>query len=91
MAPSIPSVRITVVAVGRLRPPFVDDVAHYAKLLGRYARLELIEVREERRGRRAHPGARFVSLLDVGGGARLHSGVSEFLDAPRQSAATSVS
>jgi 23S rRNA pseudoU1915 N3-methylase RlmH len=40
-------VRIIVVAVGRLRPPFEDDVAHYEKLLGRYARLELIEVRED--------------------------------------------
>ena len=50
--------RIIVVAVGRLRPPFVDDVAHYAKLLGRYARLELIEVREDAGGGRADPRAR---------------------------------
>jgi 23S rRNA (pseudouridine1915-N3)-methyltransferase len=38
-------VRIVVVAVGRLRPPFADDVQHYQKLLARHARLELVEVR----------------------------------------------
>ena len=39
--------RIVVVAVGRLRPPFADDVQHYQKLLARHTRLELIEVRED--------------------------------------------
>ena len=39
--------RIVVVAVGRLRPPFADDVQHYQKLLARHVRLELIEVRED--------------------------------------------
>ena len=39
--------RIVVVAVGRLRPPFADDVQHYQKLLARHARLELVEVRED--------------------------------------------
>ena len=37
------------IAVGRLRPPFQDDVEHYRKLLAGYARLELIEVREDER------------------------------------------
>ena len=35
------------IAVGRLRPPFQDDVEHYRKLLAGLARVELIEVREE--------------------------------------------
>ncbi len=39
--------RIIVLAVGRLRPPFADDVQHYQKLLARHTRLELIEVRED--------------------------------------------
>jgi len=38
-------VRIVVVAVGRLRPPFADDVQHYQKLLAGHTRLELVEVR----------------------------------------------
>ena len=37
------------IAVGRLRPPFQDDVEHYRKLLGGHARVELIEVREDER------------------------------------------
>ena len=35
------------IALGRLRPPFQDDVEHYRKLLAGLARVELIEVREE--------------------------------------------
>lgn len=35
------------IAVGRLRPPFQDDVEHYRKLLAGHARVELIEVRED--------------------------------------------
>ena len=38
-----------VLAVGRLRPPYADDVQHYQKLLARHTRLELIEVREDER------------------------------------------
>jgi 23S rRNA (pseudouridine1915-N3)-methyltransferase len=44
---SHPPMRISVIAVGRLRPPFQDDVEHYRKLLAGLARVELIEVREE--------------------------------------------
>ena len=35
------------IAVGRLRPPFQDDVEHYRKLLAGLARVDLIEVRED--------------------------------------------
>ena len=37
------------IAIGRLRPPFQDDVEHYRKLLAGHARVELIEVREDER------------------------------------------
>jgi 23S rRNA (pseudouridine1915-N3)-methyltransferase len=85
MRRSIPSVRIVVVAVGRLRPPFVDDVAHYAKLLGRYARLELIEVREDAHASARVPERAFVSLLDSGGAALDSVAFSEFLEQRRAS------
>jgi 23S rRNA (pseudouridine1915-N3)-methyltransferase len=39
--------RISVIAVGRLRPPFQDDVEHYRKLIAGLARVDLIEVRED--------------------------------------------
>lgn len=37
------------IAVGRLRPPFQDDVEHYRKLIAGHVRVELIEVREDER------------------------------------------
>jgi 23S rRNA (pseudouridine1915-N3)-methyltransferase len=78
-------VRIIVVAVGRLRPPFVDDVEHYQKLTGRYARLELVEVREDEHVARRLPQRAFVSLLDAGGDELDSVGFSEFLEARRRS------
>ena len=77
--------RVIVVAVGRLRPPFVDDVAHYAKLLGRYARLELVEVREDSAVPARVPERAFVSLLDVGGKAHDSVAFSNFLEQRRAS------
>jgi 23S rRNA (pseudouridine1915-N3)-methyltransferase len=56
-------VRIVVVAVGKLRPPFADDVQHYQKLLAGHTRLELVEVREDDRVARRLPDRAFVSLL----------------------------
>jgi 23S rRNA (pseudouridine1915-N3)-methyltransferase len=78
-------VRIIVVAVGRLRPPFVDDIAHYAKLLSRYARLELIEVREDEQVARRVPERAFVVLLDVGGATPDSHQFSDFLEQRRAS------
>jgi 23S rRNA (pseudouridine1915-N3)-methyltransferase len=78
-------VRIVVLAVGRLRPPFADDVQHYQKLLARHARLELVEVREDDQVVRRIPDRAFVSLLHRDG-ERLDSvGFSAFLEARRQS------
>jgi 23S rRNA (pseudouridine1915-N3)-methyltransferase len=78
-------VRIIVVAVGRLRPPFADDVQHYQKLIARHARLELIEVREDEQvGRRLQAGA-FVSLLHREGTQLDSIAFSRFLEERRQS------
>ena len=55
--------RIVVLAVGRLRPPYADDVQHYLKLLARHARVEMIEVRQEERVAARIPDRAFVSLL----------------------------
>src|SRR2546423_892644 len=56
--------RIIVLAVGRLRPPFADDVQHYQKLLAGHARVELIELRGEEHVARRVPDRAWVSLLD---------------------------
>jgi len=47
--------KIVIVAVGRLRPPFQDDVQHYQKLLAGHARVEVVEVREDERAPKRIP------------------------------------
>jgi 23S rRNA (pseudouridine1915-N3)-methyltransferase len=79
-------VKILVVAVGRLRPPFSDDVQHYQKLLARHAKLELIEVREDDHVTRRIPERVFVSLLDREGDELDSIAFSRFLEERRQSA-----
>jgi 23S rRNA (pseudouridine1915-N3)-methyltransferase len=78
-------VRIVVLAVGRLRPPFADDIHHYEKLLARHVRLELIEVREDERVNRRIPDRTFVSLLDREGERMDSLGFSRFLEDRRAS------
>ncbi len=77
--------RIVVVAVGRLRPPFADDVSHYQKLIARHARVELIEVREDEQLRRRLPERAFVSLLHREGEQLDSIEFSGFLEQRRQS------
>ena len=72
-------------AVGRLRPPFVDDVAHYAKLLSGHARLELVEVREEERAARRIPAGAYVSLLAADGQALDSIAFARFIEERRMS------
>jgi 23S rRNA (pseudouridine1915-N3)-methyltransferase len=67
--PSIAAVQYTVLAVGKVRPPFTDDVQHYQRLIARHARLSLIEVREDEQVERRIPERAYVSLLDAGGQA----------------------
>jgi 23S rRNA (pseudouridine1915-N3)-methyltransferase len=74
-----------VVAVGRLRPPFADDVQHYQKLIARHARLELIEVREDEQVSRRIPHRAFVSLLDRAGEEMDSIRFSRFLEERRRS------
>jgi 23S rRNA (pseudouridine1915-N3)-methyltransferase len=78
-------VRIVVVAVGRLRPPFADDVQHYQKLIARHTRLELIEVREDEQAARRIPDRAFLSLLHRDGEMLDSLAFSRFLEQRRQS------
>ncbi len=74
-----------VLAVGRLRPPFADDVQHYRRLLGRHAHVDLIEVREDERVDRRIPERAYVSLLAVDGRALDSVAFSRFLEDRRRS------
>jgi 23S rRNA (pseudouridine1915-N3)-methyltransferase len=77
--------RTLVVAVGRLRPPYADDVAHYQKLLARHTRLELVELREEHHVDGRIPERAFVCLL-ASDGVQLDSiAFSRLLEERRQS------
>jgi len=78
-------VRIVVVAVGRLRPPFVDDVSHYQKLIARHTKLELVEVREDEHVARRLPERAFVSLLASDGEIMDSVRFSRFLEERRMS------
>jgi 23S rRNA (pseudouridine1915-N3)-methyltransferase len=61
--------RISVIAVGRLRPPYQDDVEHYRKLLAGHARVELVEVREDEKVPPRLPARAFTVLLASDGQA----------------------
>lgn len=71
--------------MGRLRAPYVDDVAHYRKLLSRYARLEEVELRADDQVAKRLPERAFVSLLADGGQTYDSPGFSRFLEERRQS------
>lgn len=85
-ANTIVTVRITVLAVGRLRPPFADDIQHYQRLLAGHCKLELIEVRETDRVQKRIPERAFLSLLDDKGKTYDSVGFSRFLEERRQAA-----
>jgi 23S rRNA (pseudouridine1915-N3)-methyltransferase len=59
--------RISIIAVGRLRPPFQDDSQHYHKLLAGLGRVEVIEVREDEHVARRIPDRAHVILLTSDG------------------------
>jgi 23S rRNA (pseudouridine1915-N3)-methyltransferase len=72
--------RLVVVSVGRLRPPFADDVQHYKKLLARHAKLELIEVREDEAVARRIPERSHVTLLAMEGQTYDSRGFARWLE-----------
>src|SRR5437763_9234606 len=59
--------RTLIVAVGRLRPPYQDDVQHYRKMLGRYAKVDSIELRDEERVTGRLPQDAYLGVLDSDG------------------------
>jgi 23S rRNA (pseudouridine1915-N3)-methyltransferase len=59
--------RISVIAVGRLRPPYQDDVEHYRKMLAGHVKLELIEVRGDEKVPPRIPARAFRVLLSSDG------------------------
>jgi 23S rRNA (pseudouridine1915-N3)-methyltransferase len=64
-------VLVTVVGEARMRPPFADDVAHYSRLLSRYVKLELVEVRPKPGDARLRPKPGDTRLRPKPGDTRL--------------------
>ena len=75
--------KVTILAVGRLRSPYLDDVEHYLKMLRRYATVEVVEVREDDDVERRIPSRAFVVLLDAGGRQMSSEAFAEWLEARR--------
>jgi 23S rRNA (pseudouridine1915-N3)-methyltransferase len=76
--------RISLIAVGRLRPPYHDDVEHYRKLLAGHARVEIVEVREDEKVPPRIPERAYTVLL-AGDGRTLDSvQFSEWLEERRR-------
>jgi 23S rRNA (pseudouridine1915-N3)-methyltransferase len=78
--------RTLIVAVGRLRPPFQDDVQHYRKMLARYANVEAIELRDEEKVTGRIPDDAFKVLLDADGQQLDSLQFADFIRTRRESA-----
>ena len=76
--------KYTIVAVGRMRPPYVDDAEHYAKLLRGHARVEVVELKEDADVARRLPDRAHVVLLDAGGRTHDSPGFARWLEDRRQ-------
>ena len=76
--------KISVIAVGRLRPPFTDDNQHYHRLLAGKARVEVTEVREDEDVSRRIPDRAYLVLLSGDGESFDSVGFSEWLEERRQ-------
>ena len=72
------------IAVGRLRRPFQDDVEHYRKLLAGHARVELLEVREDERVPQRIPDRSHLILLASDGDQFDSMELSRWLEERRQ-------
>ena len=76
--------RYSVVAVGKARAPYLDDLQHYSKLLSRYARVDVIEVADDEALQRRIPERAWVCLLDSRGTAYASEAFAGWLEERRQ-------
>ena len=59
--------KYTVLAVGRIKPPFSDAVAHYERMLAGHSKVDLVEVRDGEHVERRIPPRSYRVLLDAAG------------------------
>ncbi len=71
-------------AVGKVKPPYADDVAHYERLLAKQARVDVVEVADDAAVARRVPERAYVSLLDDRGRAYDSEAFARWLEERRQ-------
>ena len=76
--------RYYVVAVGKARAPYADDLEHYSKLLGRHARVDVIEVADDEAVARRIPERAYVCLLDERGSTYTSEAFARWIEDRRQ-------
>ena len=76
--------RYTVLAVGKVKPPYADDVAHYERLLRKQARVDVIEVADDEALQRRIPERAWVCLLDSRGKSFTSEAFAGWLEERRQ-------
>ena len=76
--------RYTVLAVGKVKPPYADDVEHYGRLLRKQARVDVIEVADDDAVVRRIPERAYVSLLDDRGTAYDSEAFARWLEERRR-------
>ena len=76
--------KYTVVAVGRMRAPFADDLAHYLKMLGGHAKVDVVEVKDGAAVERRIPDRAYRVLLDSRGRTYDSEAFARWLEERRQ-------
>ena len=76
--------RISLIAVGRLRPPFHDDVEHYRKMLAGHVKVDQMEVREDQKVAPRIPDRALTVLLASDGKSLSSEEFSDWLEERRR-------
>jgi 23S rRNA (pseudouridine1915-N3)-methyltransferase len=76
--------RISLIAVGRLRPPYQDDVEHYRKMLAGHVKVDQVEVREDEKVGSRIPDRALTVLLASDGKSLSSEEFSEWLEERRR-------
>ena len=76
--------RISLIAVGRVRPPYQDDVEHYRKMLAGHVKVDHVEVREDEKVLQRIPDRAHTVLLTSDGRSLSSEEFSEWLEERRR-------
>ncbi|MGB0119809.1 MAG: 23S rRNA (pseudouridine(1915)-N(3))-methyltransferase RlmH [Solirubrobacterales bacterium] len=75
--------KITVLAVGKIRPPFTEAEAHYTKMLRTKQSVEIIEVKDDESLQRRIDDSNHLVALDFAGPQMSSEGWAKWLDRRR--------